>query len=957
MTARIFFLLILCFAIDNAFPQSPYFRKHPLPLEYKNAAISVVVQDRNQFLWYGTTVGLVRFDGSTYKYFLQFSGNENSISCLYEDKQGAIWIGYKNGRIGTFANEKFQIPPALRESPATSVTGFAQDSDGNIWASTYGDGILIFQPDSVSSLTTTDGLGDNFVYDIVAGSDGSIFAGTDQGISRCRFVNGKKSVEVLSGERNIKDNIITSLATDSHGRLWVGSESMGIAFYDSSSNGFSYPVKEWKFGRITSMLPQAASVWVGTATDGLIEVDIRGRFLNSINQQDKALPLRVTDLAHDSEGNIWIASASSTVFSGHPLYTFIPKTPEKALGNIQAILHNGQNNIIFSTADGVYSISPHSHSPMPQRINIPEMKNAQVISLFEDYSGAIWMGTFDHGVYRYDPSSGKATHFSEKDGLVNNNVISIAGRDNEIWFATLGGVSQCVLPDKPGGKTEFRNYTSENGLGSNYIYKIFIDSKDRIWFATDGKGVSVLDKGKFSTYSVNEGFKSNIIYSVTEDSKGGIWASTSNAGIYRFNGSTFQAFNPHNGLRDLSITSIIGEKNGNILIVSPQGIDILDPNSGAVFYHGQEFGITDIDPNLNAYTFDDTENIWLGTQVGIIRYNTNIDPLRKWPVTRINEVQVFLSKIDTTRNELAHNQNHISFDYTGFWYHDPEEVSYKIKLQGYDREWVNSKNHFVTYPNLPPGDYTFMVQSSATNHFDGASMKMYRFSIASPFYRTTWFYILASVVLTGLAFWLVAAREKRLKSQERAEKEKIEFQFETLKNQVNPHFLFNSFNTLVGVIEEDKETAVEYVIKLSDFYRDILLNREKEVITLATEVELIKNYYFLQMKRYKENFRLILDIPNDKMSWNIPPLTLQLLVENAIKHNIISKDKPLEVRIFSEGDFLLVKNNLQPKVVHETSTGLGLNNIINRLKLLTGKSVKIDRTVTHFCVSIPLLNP
>jgi streptogramin lyase/uncharacterized membrane-anchored protein YhcB (DUF1043 family) len=677
--------------------------------------------------------------------------------------------------------------------------------------------------------------------------------------------------------------------------------------------------------------------------------------VNLVNEDDPTLPKRVTSLIHDTEGNLWIASGSSFVQSGHPLFSFIRSNSGTGIGNIQAILYTTSGNIIFSNNTGVWSLKPHSTIANPQQLNIPSLKNAQVISLYEDGDGYVWFGTFDKGVYRYHPLSGSGVLYTERDGLVNDNVLSIAGNDDEIWLATLGGVSRCRL--KNTGKVVFQNFTSESGLGSNYIYKIFVDSKERVWFATDGKGVSVMENGIFRNFSLDEGLKSNIIYSVTEDAAGQIWISTSNAGIYRFSTDQFESFTPHNGLRDLAISSIIGEKNGNILIVSRQGIDVLDPKSGAVFYHGLEFGMSDIDPNLNAYAIDKTGNIWMGSQAGIIKYNINIRPMQKWPVTRINEMQVFLSKIDLGDTRLAHDENHISFDYIGFWYHDPDEVSYRIRLEGYDREWINSKNHFVTYPNLPPGDYTFKVMSSATNHFEGASMQAISFTIAPPFYNAWWFYALVTLIVIGIIYLFIKTRERQLKEQERIEKEKITFQFETLKNQVNPHFLFNSFNTLVGVIEEDQDTAVEYVHKLSDFYRDILVNREKEVIPLKTELDMIDNYYFLQTRRYKENFRFSIDVPAEMLNCDIPPLTLQLLVENAIKHNVISRDKPLEVRIFVRDNYLVVRNNLQRKIVHEPSTGLGLTNIINRFKLLTDKPVLIEETPSEFSVSVPLINP
>lgn len=946
-------VFIGCVTFD-AFSQSPFFRKHPLPLEYKNAGISCFIQDHQRYLWYGTTIGVVRFDGTSYKYFMEFPLQDNHVTALYEDTAGTIWIGYDNGKIGRINGEKFQ--DSAVDSIHSPITGFAADREGNVWASTYGEGIRIISGNTVERFSTTEGLNDDFVYAIASDKSGNVYAGTDHGVSIFTYHDGKRSVKTLNNDNGLKDNIITSLAIDQSGKLWTGSESAGPASYDPGTKTFFYPHDQWRYGRVASIACMGNTIWAGTAMNGLIEVHAEGEFTNVINEEVPTLPKRITDLMTDAEGNIWVASGAGFVHSGHPLFSFISGFSGNQAGNIQAILYSRTGNIMFSTVRGVWMLKPHANGSGLRRLMLPGMENVQVISLFEDKLGYIWLGTFDKGVYRYHPETNAGNWFTERDGLVNNNVLSIAGSENEVWLATLGGVSQCNADVHNSKAISFRNYTSESGLGSNYIYKIFVDSRKRVWFATDGKGVSVMDKGVFRNFSLNEGLRSNIIYSVTEDAAGQIWISTSNTGIYRFNANAFESFTPHNGLRDLAISSIIGEKNGNILIVSRQGIDVLDPKSGAVFYHGQEFGITDIDPNLNAYTVDRDGNVWMGSQAGIIKYNTNINPLPKWPVTMIKEMQIFLSKADSTDTRLSHNQNHISFDYIGFWYHDPEEVSYRIKLEGHDREWVNSKNNFITYPNLPPGEYTFKVMSSATNHFEGAHTETYRFSIAPPFYNTIWFYSLTGLFLMFLGFVFVRNREKRLKAQQLVEKEKITFQFETLKNQVNPHFLFNSFNTLIGVIEEDRETAIEYVMKLSDFYRDILVNREKEVIPLGLELEMINNYYFLQMKRYKENFRLVVNVPPEKLNAVIPPLTLQLLVENAVKHNTISRDRPLEVEIAVNGDYLSVRNNIQRKITHEPSTGLGLANIISRFKLLTDKPVLIEETEHFFTVSIPLIN-
>ena len=189
------------------------------------------------------------------------------------------------------------------------------------------------------------------------------------------------------------------------------------------------------------------------------------------------------------------------------------------------------------------------------------------------------------------------------------------------------------------------------------------------------------------------------------------------------------------------------------------------------------------------------------------------------------------------------------------------------------------------------------------------------------------------------------------------QREKIEFQFETLKNQVNPHFLFNSFNTLVNVIETEPKLAVEYVQKLSEFFRSIVNYRDKNLIYLNEEISLLQNYIYIQRERYGENLKIVIDLKKETLStFAIPPLTLQLLAENALKHNAISKETPLEIRLFEESGRLVIRNNINRKISKESSSGMGLQNIIGRYRLLTKEKVEIEETVSNFTVSLPLLN-
>jgi two-component system, LytTR family, sensor kinase len=185
------------------------------------------------------------------------------------------------------------------------------------------------------------------------------------------------------------------------------------------------------------------------------------------------------------------------------------------------------------------------------------------------------------------------------------------------------------------------------------------------------------------------------------------------------------------------------------------------------------------------------------------------------------------------------------------------------------------------------------------------------------------------------------------------EKDHIQAKYESLKTQINPHFLFNSLNSLADIVEE-KEEAVNYIQNLSGFLRYILASKGKDLVYVEEELDQLNSYYELQKLRFGENLVLDVTIEEKYMLFVIPPLVLQMLVENAIKHNIISSESELRITIEVVNESIRVKNNLQQKEGVE-STGQGLNNIRDRYRHFSGKEVAIDRADDYFSVSLPLL--
>jgi sensor histidine kinase YesM len=190
---------------------------------------------------------------------------------------------------------------------------------------------------------------------------------------------------------------------------------------------------------------------------------------------------------------------------------------------------------------------------------------------------------------------------------------------------------------------------------------------------------------------------------------------------------------------------------------------------------------------------------------------------------------------------------------------------------------------------------------------------------------------------------------------ERLEKSQLEAQYETLKNQVNPHFLFNSLNTLLSMVECNPD-AVKYVENLSEFMRYVLQTREKEVVLLRDELAMAKQYVFIQKSRFGDKLIVNIDVSEAYYHYAIPPLALQMLLENAIKHNVISRDYHLMISVYVDSQkYLVIENRINRKEDFAPSTGIGLNNIKNRYMFLSGKEVIISEENDIFKVALPLI--
>lgn len=206
----------------------------------------------------------------------------------------------------------------------------------------------------------------------------------------------------------------------------------------------------------------------------------------------------------------------------------------------------------------------------------------------------------------------------------------------------------------------------------------------------------------------------------------------------------------------------------------------------------------------------------------------------------------------------------------------------------------------------------------------------------------------------GAIFFFYSQWAEAVKRMKKLKEEKLIFQYETLKTQVNPHFLFNSLNTLSSLVSHDVKLSEQFIQKLSSVYRYVLENQEKELVSLSAEMAFVNDYYYLQKIRDAEKISLKLELPNHNAAL-IMPVSIQMLLENALKHNAATRKQPLEITIHFEGiDKIVVRNTLQAKTRLSESSKIGLKNLNERCKLILNREIEVQKNTHEFVVKVPV---
>lgn len=921
--------------------QTPVTRSVRILAGDRDGGIHLLADDAEGMLWVTSEQGLLRSDGRRSRILLPLDSVH--ITALTADS--LAYVALSNGvllRCHATGCDTLLVDPALRRTPVTTLLHTA---DGVLWCGTYGAGVrTVGRPGGEVHLN--EPLGDGHVNALVAISEGRVALGTDQGVAICN-AQGKVLVRITE-EDGLPDNLVLALDRDDEGDLWVGTHHSGVCRVRWSAGAAPQVVSlatEGPLGPVKALVRAEDQVWVGTP-DGLLVLHADAALAGQV-QLVVEQGTRVQDVLRAKDGAVWWSTGGPSIGRGLPDASVFRALGGRPLGQVNALAELPGRALAVATPDAVALVSPddgrHANArTLPFRIDVQR----PVVALHATPDGSLWAGTFGGGV-QVLRSDGRLDRYDAAKGLCNENVLALDGGPSpnggtRVWAATLGGV--CVYEPTT---DRFRAVPMP---GPGFVYDILCMPDGAVYAATDGSGIvriapdgstQVLGRGTHATF-----------YSVCRDHQGGVWATGPEMDLCRLEGDSLVAvFVPHDP-GDVFGLAAYGD---GVVLLAQGGLWYTD-RQGRALDLAPFLGAGDLEAELNTLRTAADGALWAACDQGLFRLRPDIDALSAGP--RALLVERRSGDLVLPRNgkvRLPHDHDFITFKFAAPYFGVAAgELRFEYRLIGQDATVHTTADEEVAWSRLAPGDYRFELRATAAGR--QGPWTSYAFAVAKPWWRTWQALGAAVVLLTVLFFLYIRARERRLNAQERARRAKAQAELAALRSQVNPHFLFNSFNTLLALIEEDKGRAAEHVEQLSDFFREILQLSNKDLVSLRDDLHMARTYFALEQRRFGDLVRLEVDVPEGALGRSLPPLTLQLLVENAIKHNIATEERPLTITIHATEERVEVASTFQPRPSTHTSTGFGLSSIRQRFAELS--TVPVEQVVEdgRFVVRLPLMH-
>jgi ligand-binding sensor domain-containing protein/two-component sensor histidine kinase len=920
-------------------------------------SVHAIAQTDDGYLWVGTHEGLARFDGVRFTMLDEKFAPElkhSWITALCTSKDGSLWIAcdglgvlrLRHGAISRFAE--------TNGLPNNQTRCLLETRDGSIWIGSEG-GLTRFKDGKLTTFSDKSGLGDNSVRAIHEDVDGNLRIATRRGLST---MNREGFLSTLNLGLGMVGNALKCIWVDRAGRIWTGSNE-GLNCLDGERRTF-FSVGEGLPDRVTTVLygDRQGQIWIGTYGGLAIAMDQKAI---SVPVLDVAPGERINAIFQDREENIWIGTWDGLCRLTPARFSTFAAAQGLTCNNVMSVYEDRRGAIWLGTWGG--GLNELRNGKIRAYGTSNGLTHDFVLSLHETHDGSMWIGMeYGGGLNRIRDSH--RNQFVRQAGLTNSQIrVLHEDRLGTLWIGTTAGLKALK-------QNRLATYSTDQGLAGNWVMAIHEDAQTNLWFGTDG-GLSRWDGSTFSNYTTQEGLSHNNVNAIYADAEGTLWIGTKGGGLNRFRDGKFTAYTSRQGLFSDEIYEILEDDSGffwmscrkGIFRVSRSELDALDRGERRTINgtaYGRADGLVSVQCNGVAKPAGwkgADGRLWFATICGAVAVESKIKTNRRPPPVVIEEVLAdqkhfpvhSLSANGDIMVEIPAGRGEVEIHYTALSFQAPEKNRFKYRLDDVDEGWNEAgTSRTAHYNNLSPGNYRFQVVASNNDGVWNDAGAALVFVIQPHAWQTWWFKAAIIAATGGMLGLFYRTRVRRLR------------EIESLRIRIaaDLHDDVGSRLTKVAMVTEsvDAETSAADRVKphiqnIARTTREIIQAMDEIVWTINPKndtLDNLANYIF----QYAQDFfqdshvRCRMDLPA-----RLPERTLSteqrhnifMVVKEALT-NVVKHANATEVRIglASAGNELIitVADNGRGFATNPLpNSGDGLQNMKQRLERIGGRLV------------------
>ena len=950
----LYILIVLQLITSDSFSQSPIMVKYNIENGLAGNRVYSIYQDRKGFIWICTDNGLSKFDGIRFKNFNTNNGlPDNDVFNLVEDAKGRIWFAcynkapvyIYNDKIYTRENDSF-----LRKIDNQEYLRFSENKYLN---EIYITGAQNFYKiNSNGEIINENLFFKNPISNVIGFKKQNIYFNQ----KKIYLVNNHQCIDsfhIQTDESNNYSIINTSIKTSENSFAFIYNNY--FIKYKIINNKISHEIITKKNLTHNYIINNGNQILMSTLDNGIQTLDSN---LEIDNRFPSLLANKISpNIFIDDEGNKWFGTQNEGVY---------------------IILNNGISK--YNIENGLYK---------DEILNSYQYNNKIMLNYgFEKNQYIINKKIYDIPFQFPDEKLSKTNHILENENAIvyagDYGVILQSKSNGKITKIAIGAIKCLTISKKNTLLVGNSNSAKEINIISGEIIRTILnrrttsiceDNKDNIWLG----GINGVLKYNRISNRIDTNSKLDPIkkYRITDikNYENIIFIATVQNGIYIFNNNELININTSKGLSDNNCNKIHISKNHTIWIATNSGINKIqfkptDYNKYTIQIINR---FTGIQTNYINSILEINDTLYVTTAIGVLVIPTSYPIYIDSPKVYISEMNVNDQFYPISNSiKLNNSENNIDFYLSGISYQSLGNILFKYRIINYVNEWQETKNNLISLKKIPPGNYKLEVYAKNSQGIWSVKPAIINFKILPAWWQSIWFYIICIVILFIISYFLIRWQIKNdLKKKEKRleiSNQLVQLELIAIKAQINPHFIFNSLNSIQYFINNNYiEMADSQLNRLSNLIRKTLDYSGQVSIKLTEEIDYLKNYIELEKVRFKDQFEY--QIINEIDSINelyIPPMVIQPHIENAIKHGLkpLKTKKILKITFKLEQYYLICEimdngigvnqslyNKTQTEIIHQSKGNDLSNSRLNLHYKITGKKIKtkiIDLTNTEF---------